>query len=171
MDPLEKFKYCPACSSGQFLVKNAKSRRCADCGFVYYFNPSAATACFISDPAGRLLVAVRGKDPAKGTYDLPGGFVDANESGEKAILREIYEETGLKPAKVEYLFSLPNIYPYGGIDVQTLDIFYECRVDDLQRAAAADDVADLVILEPESIDPGKFGLRSVREAVARYLGK
>lgn len=46
MHPLELFKYCPKCGSPHFEVNNEKSKRCADCGFVYYFNSSAATVAF-----------------------------------------------------------------------------------------------------------------------------
>ena len=34
--PLEKFKYCPVCGSAQFVVNNFKSKKCEDCGFIYY---------------------------------------------------------------------------------------------------------------------------------------
>ena len=38
--PLAQFLYCPECGSSHFEVNNEKSKKCADCGFVYYFNPS-----------------------------------------------------------------------------------------------------------------------------------
>ena len=41
--PLAQFLYCPECGSSHFEVNNEKSKKCADCGFVYYFNPSSAT--------------------------------------------------------------------------------------------------------------------------------
>ena len=56
-----------------------------------------------------LLVCRRAKEPAKGTLDLPGGFIDMTETGEEGVAREVREETGMKVAKAEYLFSLPNI--------------------------------------------------------------
>ena len=78
--PLEVFKYCPKCGSELFEVHNAKSKHCSNCGFTYYQNPSSATAAFILNSDGELLVVQRGKEPAKGTLDLPGGFVDNDES-------------------------------------------------------------------------------------------
>ena len=39
--PLAQFLYCPECGSPHFEVNNEKSKKCTDCGFVYYFNPSA----------------------------------------------------------------------------------------------------------------------------------
>ena len=112
--PLELFKFCPKCGSLHFEENNMKSKRCADCGFVYYFNPSAATVAFILNEKEELLVCRRGKNPKKGTLDLPGGFVDMGETGEQGVEREIQEETGLSVTSLEYLFSLPNTYLYSG---------------------------------------------------------
>ena len=74
--PLAQFLYCPECGSSHFEVNNEKSKKCADCGFVYYFNPSAATVALILNEKNELLVCRRAKEPAKGTLDLPGGFID-----------------------------------------------------------------------------------------------
>ena len=74
--PFSQFKYCPKCGSVHFEINNEKSKRCADCEFVYYFNPSAATVALIMNERNELLVCRRAKDPAKGTLDLPGGFID-----------------------------------------------------------------------------------------------
>ena len=85
--PLSQFLYCPECGSSHFEVNNEKSKRCADCGFVYYFNPSAATVALILNEKNELLVCRRAKEPAKGTLDLPGGFIDMNETGEEGVAR------------------------------------------------------------------------------------
>lgn len=81
--PFSQFKYCPKCGSVHFEINNEKSKRCADCEFVYYFNPSAATVALIMNERNELLVCRRAKDPAKGTLDLPGGFIDMAETGEE----------------------------------------------------------------------------------------
>ena len=90
MHPLELFKYCPKCGSPHFEVNNEKSKRCADCGFVYYFNSSAATVAFILNDKNELLVCRRGKEPAKGTLDLSGGFIDMYETGEEGVPHPFY---------------------------------------------------------------------------------
>jgi len=63
---------------------------------VYYMNPSAATAAFILNGKGELLVERRKREPAKGTLDLPGGFADFDETAEEGVAREVLEETGLE---------------------------------------------------------------------------
>ena len=74
--PLHQFTYCPKCGARTFVERNEKAKQCTTCGFVYYFNPSSAVACFIRNSKGELLLVRRAKEPAKGTLDLPGGFVD-----------------------------------------------------------------------------------------------
>ena len=74
--PLYQFQFCPVCGAKAFVEHNEKAKKCMACGFVYYFNPSSAVACFIKNAKGELLLVRRGKEPAKGTLDLPGGFVD-----------------------------------------------------------------------------------------------
>lgn len=167
--PLLQFTYCPVCGQPTFVERNEKAKMCTHCGFVYYFNPSAAVACFIRNDAGELLLVRRAKDPGKGTLDLPGGFVDMYESGEEAAAREVREETGLEIHNCRYLFSIPNIYPYMGFEVHTLDLFFECHVMDFNQARAADDAAAIQIRQPDTLTPSEFGLLSIREAVKRYV--
>ena len=83
--PLSQFKYCPKCGSEHFNIHNEKSKQCTNCGFVYYFNPSSATVALILNKKNELLVCRRAKDPAKGTLDLPGGFIDMNETAEEGV--------------------------------------------------------------------------------------
>ena len=138
MHPLEKFRYCPVCGSSHFEIQDEKSKRCENCGFEYFLNPSSAVAAFITNEKGELLVLTRKKDPGKGTLDLPGGFCDIAETAEEAIIREVKEETGLDVTRAEYLFSEPNKYLYSGFNIPTLDIFYHCEVADTQQVKAMD---------------------------------
>lgn len=169
MHPLQLFQHCPRCGSSRFAENNEKSKRCPDCGFVYYFNASAATVAFILNENRELLVCRRAKDPAKGTLDLSGGFIDMYETAEEGVAREVNEETGLKVEQATYLFSLPNTYLYSGFLVHTLDLFFLCQVTDTHTLQAMDDVADSFWVPLDKVDPEAFGLDSVREGVKRFL--
>lgn len=167
--PLSQFKYCPKCGSKDFEIHNEKSKKCKSCGFVYYFNPSSATVALILNERKELLVCCRAKDPAKGTLDLPGGFIDMSETGEEGVSREVKEETDMVVTQAEYLFSIPNIYIYSGFPVHTLDMFFRCTVADTSRFKAMDDAADVFFLPLKDIHPEDFGLDSIRKGVQRFL--
>lgn len=169
--PLYQFEYCPICGAKTFVEQNVKAKKCTTCGFTYYFNPSSAVACFIRNAKGELLLVRRGKEPAKGTLDLPGGFVDMYETGEEAARREVKEETGLELQICRYLFSLPNIYLYSGFEVHTLDMIFECEVACFDGAQAEDDAAEILVMKPEELHPEQFGLQSIQQAVRLYLGR
>jgi ADP-ribose pyrophosphatase YjhB (NUDIX family) len=167
--PLSLFKYCPRCGSAHFEINDEKSRKCIDCGFVYYLNPSSAVAGFIVDEKERLMVCRRALDPAKGTLDLPGGFSDIGDTLESALIRELKEELNLDAINLNYLFSLPNKYRYCGFDVPTLDSFFECRVASFEGLKAQDDVAECFFVNRRDVQSRLFGLESVRNAVERWL--
>jgi len=132
-------------------------------------NASAAVAAFILNEAGELLVCKRGKEPAKGTLDLPGGFVDDNESAEQAAIREIAEELGANVQETNYLFSLPNQYLYSGLTIPTLDLFFACKLESTDNLKPADDVEDCWFVALNEVNPELFGLDSVRKAVGIFL--
>ncbi len=163
--PLSQFKFCPKCGSDKFVKNNIKSKKCEICGFVYYFNSCAATVAVIVNENKELLVATRAHEPAKGTLDLPGGFVDLHETGEEALRREVKEETGLELDKIKYLFSVPNIYVYSGFEVHTLDLVYLCEGKDIHALKAEDDVAKLEFIKISELNPDLFGLLSIKEVI------
>ena len=166
---LEKFKFCPVCGSQHFVENNEKSKRCENCDFVYFMNPSAANVAFILNERGELLVEKRRNEPGKGTLDLPGGFTDANETGEEAIIREVKEETNLQVNRAEYVFSLPNKYRYSGLDIPTLDMFFRCEVSDTSCLKAGDDADETLWLPLNEIRTEQFGLRSIRQGLRIFL--
>ncbi|MBD8389678.1 NUDIX domain-containing protein [Dysgonomonas sp. BGC7] len=167
MHPLAQFKYCPKCGSDRFVENNFKSKRCEDCGFVYYFNSCSSTIALIVNENRELLVATRAHEPVKGTLDLPGGFVDMNETGEEAVIREVKEETNMDVTDVKYMFSIPNRYVYSGFEVHTLDMVYLCKVTDASTFKAEDDVAKLQFIKITDLNPDLFGLLSVKEVVRK----
>ncbi len=169
--PLFQFQYCPKCGSKHFEVHNEKSKQCTDCDFTYYFNPSAATVALILNERNELLVCRRAKDPAKGTLDLPGGFIDMAETGEEGVMREVKEETGMEVIKADYLFSLPNIYVYSSFPVHTLDMFFRCTVTDTLHLKAMDDAADAFFIPLKKINTKEFGLDSIRKGLEKALNE
>lgn len=166
---LRLFSHCPKCGAKVFVEDTEKSKRCKACGFTYFMNPSASTVAIIVDEQDRLLVVRRSKEPAKGTLDLPGGFCDCYETGEEGVRREVMEETGLSVNETRYLFSLPNMYHFGGLDIPTLDLFFLCKVAETKGATAMDDAGEVLWLPWDEVKAEDFGLKSISQGVSRLL--
>jgi 8-oxo-dGTP diphosphatase len=107
--------------------------------------PALTTDCVVFDERGYVLLIRRGNEPFKGSYALPGGFVDVGERVEDGCRRELSEETGLHVGELRLVgvYSDPGRDPRG----HTCSVAYLAQVgradvtagDD---AAAAEWVAD-----------------------------
>jgi len=66
-------------------------------------------------PRRELLLVRRGIEPFKGSWALPGGFLDYKETLEECAVREVAEETGLdvKPVELIGVYSKPDRDPRG----------------------------------------------------------
>lgn len=49
----------------------------------------------VTDDDGRVLLVLRGREPSRGLWSVPGGKVEPGETLEEACAREVLEETGL----------------------------------------------------------------------------
>jgi NAD+ diphosphatase len=150
---------------------SSKSLLCSECGFELFFNPGAAVAGLICSEAGELLVTVRASEPGKGRWDLPGGFIDTNETAEQGLCREIKEELNLDVDTLEYVASAPNKYEYKGVTYLTLDMAFLCRVNDFSNLKPLDDVEQVLFVRPEEIDLTRFAFDSVRSFVKQFMEK
>jgi 8-oxo-dGTP diphosphatase len=57
--------------------------------------PEVAAVGAIAVRDGALLLIRRGRAPSRGRWSLPGGRIEPGETAERAVLREVAEETGL----------------------------------------------------------------------------
>jgi 8-oxo-dGTP diphosphatase len=75
---------------------------------------------------GKILLIKRGNEPYKGLWALPGGFVEYGETTEKAVVREVKEETGLlcNIVKLVGVYSDPDRDPRG----HTVSVVYMLKV-------------------------------------------
>ena len=134
-----KLNFCPECAA-PLRKQDATTYRC-DQGHPYYNNPRAACSIILVNEQGELLYAKRARDPAKGKYDFPGGFLDYGEDAWQAARREAAEELGISiaPADLELIDSEANTYME---HVTTCDFIFLCRSWQ-GEPVAADDVAAL----------------------------
>ena len=87
-----------------------------------------------------ILLIKRRNPPFKNKWALPGGFVEYGEKTENAVIREVYEETGLKTKVIELIgvYSDPNRDPRG----HTISIVYLLEVIN-GKLLSGDDASDV----------------------------
>lgn len=164
------FKFCPSCAATDFTFPENRRFLCNACGFTYYHNIAAAVAIVFTFE-DKILFAVRNIDPDKGKWDLPGGFIDPNETAEVAACREIEEELGIaiRPQDLKYVTTSPNNYLYKNVPYRTLDIFYECALpSEAVKIKAKDEIQELIWVQRSQIDLSKIGFISIRNVIEKY---
>lgn len=168
------FTHCPNCKSTETDFSDGVRFLCQSCGFVYFHNVAAAVAV-VFRAEDKILFTVRNQDPDKGKWDLPGGFCNPDENAEMAACREINEEMGIiiKPEQLSYLGSQPNNYPYQNVLYRTMDIFFECLLEDTQvTVSAPEEIENLIWVKISDIDLNKIGFVSIRNIIRTfYLDK
>jgi NADH pyrophosphatase NudC (nudix superfamily) len=98
------FRFCPQCATPLQAVTleedgGAKTRlRCSACDFTHWNNPTPVLAAVIecADRDGHVLLARNAAWPNKDAFGLITGFMEAGESPEEGIRREVGEETSLE---------------------------------------------------------------------------
>ncbi len=92
-----------------------------------------AVGALARDGRGRVLLVLRGNEPDRGTWSLPGGRVEPGETAEQAIVREMKEETGLVVEVERHLTRIERPHQSGGVYV--IDDFAVTVIDGVLRAA------------------------------------
>lgn len=106
----EHSRFCPVCSSSM-EQKTPIMKKCPNCGNEMYPPVSAAVIVLIKKEEEILLVHARN---FRGTFHgLVAGFLEAGETLEQCVQREVLEETGLKVKNITYFGNQPWPYPSG----------------------------------------------------------
>lgn len=168
--PVRKaWKFCPKCG----VATSQKGRNpfsCESCGFTHYFAPVSAVGAIATDPDGNTLLLVRAKDPGKGLYGLPGGFVDVGETLEDALEREVLEEVQLKVKSLRYLCSFPNEYNFRGFVLPVTDVFFVIEVASFNTMSLLDgEIDDWHFCVPGRKELNRMAFESNRKALQLFL--
>jgi ADP-ribose pyrophosphatase YjhB (NUDIX family) len=105
----------------------------------------------VHDDRGRLLLVRRGREPAVGTWSVPGGRVEPGETDREATVREALEETGLDVRPERLVGVVERAGPDGAVFVIR---DYACSLApgaDPAAARAATDAADLCWCPPDQV--------------------
>ena len=138
---MKHFQFCPMC--GHHYQENDFTDfqyLCQNCDYSMFENLITAVGAIIIQNQ-KLLMVKRAFEPQKDTWDLPGGFTQANEHPKESLQREVREELSVE-ASIKQLFGIyaPNAYLYKGKYNYVCDIFYRVELEN-NRLQPADDVA------------------------------
>lgn len=169
--PMPKpYPFCTDCGLPEPRPVSDREFRCERCGFRHFVTPIPAAVAIILDAQDRVLVIRRAHEPGLGQLGLPGGVIEADESGEQGAARETREETGLNlpPEAFRYFVSLNNRYPFQGFEWPTIDLFFVARVESLDGLQV--DPAEVMEWMPVPLNEvplEQFAFGSNAEAVRR----
>ena len=103
-------RFCGVCATPTELADHERARRCPSCGHTAYPRLSPSMMALVWRE-GELLLA-RGSHFVKGMYSALAGFVEAGESLEECVLREVHEEVGVQVADLRYYGSQSWPFPH-----------------------------------------------------------
>ncbi|WP_409032623.1 NAD(+) diphosphatase [Janthinobacterium sp. CG_23.3] len=128
-------RYCGACATPTALAPGERCYRCPACGMAAYPRISPAMMVLIRK-GDAVLLALHTASPSKRFSPL-AGFLEAGESIEEAVRREVMEEVGLRVHNLEYFMSQSWPFPHSLMIAFTADYLDgEIRVDGHEIAEA-----------------------------------
>jgi NAD+ diphosphatase len=130
-------QFCGACGAETLPHDKARSRVCPHCKLEAY--PRIAPAMIVLVERGDEVLLARSPHFPTGIYAALAGFVDAGESAEEAVHREVHEETGILVKNVRYFGSQSWPFP-----------------NSLMLAFQADYAGGALRPDPEEIEDARF---------------
>jgi NAD+ diphosphatase len=102
-------RFCGACATPTQRVPGERARRCPACGLSAY--PRISPAMMVLVTRGKQLLLGRGLNFPPGRYSALAGFLEAGETIEQAVVREVREEVGVEIGQLRYFGSQSWPFP------------------------------------------------------------
>ena len=128
-------RYCGGCGAATESAENDHALRCISCDISLYPRISPCVIVVVRD--GERCLLGRSVNWPEGRFSALAGFVEAGESAEQALHREVFEESGVQIENIRYVGS--QAWPFPGqlmlgyiADAVTTEI----KVDEVEIAEA-----------------------------------
>lgn len=141
-------RHCGVCGKPTMAAEAGHARTCQDpdCATTVYPRSDPAVICLVHDGGDRCLLGRAPRFP-EGMFSTLAGFVEAGESLETCLKREVREEVGVDLADITYLASQPWPLP------QSLMVGFHARA-----------VTEAIALDDEEIAEARWFTRAEVEA-------
>ncbi len=143
------YRFCPRCAQPLAVRTIGGHERgvCAGCGFTHWNNPAPVVAALVQ-VGDEILLARNAAWPPK-TFALITGFLEAGETPEQGIVREIKEETDLDVEQT----SLIGVYDF--TRKNELIIAYHAIASG--RVTLSEELVEYRMIAPERLKPWRAG--------------
>lgn len=140
-------KYCPRCAAPLELRPNGGRDRphctAEGCGYIFFGDFSIGCGGVVIRD-GRALLVQRGQNPGKGSWQIPGGYVEVDEDVAEAVTRECLEEAGVTARVVDVLGFRHSIGGQGAIGGPSTNLYVVFRLEPVsgEPTCDGDEIAD-----------------------------
>ncbi len=160
----EEPEFCPACGEPvepRVLEADHRPRLVCPNGHVTWRNPRIVVGTLPVE-RGRVFLARRGIEPARGLWSYPGGFLEIGEAAQEGARRETEEETELR---IE-VGRLIGVYsrPYAAV----VTIIYEATVVGGRPAPAAE-TTEVRAFSPDEIPWDELAFTTTESALRDWV--
>ena len=115
-----------------------------------------------------IVVTRRARDPHKGEWAIPGGFVEPGETLESALARELKEELSLEIDQCAYLASFASEYPCRGVLYFPTVAYFTCPMGDIGALRPSDDVDQYRLVPAAELLEAELVFDADRRALRAY---
>ena len=161
-------KFCPRCAAPLewrgVEYPDVFHPLCTTCGFILWQNVKPCIEALIVRTEGErteMLLGRRGAEPAGGTWDLPGGFLNARDRIEPALVRECRREMGMGVNVGALVGAFEDLY----FDIPVVELVYACTIASGEPTPA--DIIDDVRWFPIDAPP-ELAFNHIGEAISGF---
>src|SRR3989344_6253125 len=154
------YKYCPQC--GHLLTKKGPYYLECDNNHPYYVSPKP-TVCVIIEKNQKVLIVKRGKEPHKGKWEFPGGFISPGDKIVSSAIRETKEELGVIIKVNGFVDSYVDIYPFKGVDYEVILFYLTAEIID-GELTPSEEVTEFKFVEKRILPDIDFGFEADKRA-------
>jgi NAD+ diphosphatase len=120
--------FCSRCGGPTAVQKAGWQRTCTACGAAHFPRTDPVVIMLVTH--GNSVLVGRSHGWPEGMYSLLAGFIDAGETLEAAVRREVWEEAGVRVGAVRYLASQPWPFP--------MSLMFGCHGEALESQITVD---------------------------------